>query len=45
MNASRIIRAKRDGEPLEPEAIDRFIRDFVAGRVPDYQMSAFLMAV
>jgi len=39
-----IIRTKRDGNELDSSAILEFIRDYVAGNVPDYQMSAFLMA-
>lgn len=40
----RLIALKRDGHELPPEAIEQFIREFVAGEVADYQMSAFLMA-
>ncbi len=39
------IAAKRDGFPLTGDQIARLIADYVAGEVPDYQMSAFLMAV
>ena len=41
----RLIEHKRDGRPLAPEQWARLIRDYAAGRVPDYQMSALLMAV
>jgi pyrimidine-nucleoside phosphorylase len=39
------IEAKRAGKPLAPAEIHRFIREFTAGQIPDYQMAAFLMAV
>ncbi|MEZ4696437.1 MAG: thymidine phosphorylase [Rhodothermales bacterium] len=39
-----IIIAKRDGHNLPPSIIRSFIADYTAGNVPDYQMSAFLMA-
>lgn len=45
MNTNQIIGKKRDGETLAREEIDFLIRSFSAGQVPDYQMSAFLMAV
>jgi pyrimidine-nucleoside phosphorylase len=40
-----LIKAKRDGQPLEPAAIREFIAAFTRGDVPDYQMSAMCMAV
>jgi pyrimidine-nucleoside phosphorylase len=40
-----LIQHKRDGQPLEPAEWSRLIRDYTEGRVPDYQMSALLMAV
>lgn len=40
-----MIERKRDGGELAPEEIRWLISQYVAGRVPDYQMSAFLMAV
>ncbi|MFL5473489.1 MAG: thymidine phosphorylase [Gemmatimonadales bacterium] len=40
-----LIQHKRDGNALEPEEWKRLIRDYTDGRVPDYQMSALLMAV
>src|SRR5215218_78663 len=40
-----LIQHKRDGNALEPEDWKRLIRDYTEGRVPDYQMSALLMAV
>lgn len=45
MNALDIIAAKRDGLPLHGEAVSFLINAFTRGDVPDYQMSAFLMAV
>ncbi len=40
-----IIAAKRDGTELGREEIRRIVLDYSAGLVPDYQVSAFLMAV
>ena len=40
-----LIERKRDGGELMPEEIVRLIREFTAGEIPDYQMSAFAMAV
>src|SRR6185295_4038304 len=40
-----LIGHKRDGHPLQPAEWSELIRDYTAGRVPDYQMSALLMAV
>jgi pyrimidine-nucleoside phosphorylase len=41
---SRVIEAKRDGCTLEPELLGDFLGAYLRGEVPDYQMSAFLMA-
>jgi pyrimidine-nucleoside phosphorylase len=40
-----LIQHKRDGHPLQPSDWNRLIQEYTAGRVPDYQMSALLMAV
>jgi pyrimidine-nucleoside phosphorylase len=40
-----IIVKKRNGEVLSVPEIESLINDYVAGRIPDYQMAAFLMAV
>jgi pyrimidine-nucleoside phosphorylase len=40
-----LIQHKRDGHSLRPEEWRQLIRDYTAGRVPDYQMAALLMAV
>lgn len=40
-----LIRKKKAGEKLEPEEIRGMIGDYVSGVIPDYQMSAMLMAV
>jgi pyrimidine-nucleoside phosphorylase len=42
---SRLIEKKRQGEELNEEELSSFFLGFLAGEVPDYQMSAFLMAV
>ncbi len=44
MNPVELIRKKRDGATLTKHELETFIGGFVAGEVPDYQMSAFLMA-
>ena len=40
-----IIKQKRDGTKLSKEQIDFMISGYVKGDIPDYQMSAFCMAV
>jgi pyrimidine-nucleoside phosphorylase len=40
-----VIHAKRDGAVLPPEDIAALVEGFTRGDVPDYQMSAFCMAV
>lgn len=40
-----LIKKKRDGEALSEEEIKFFIDGYVKGDIPDYQASAFLMAV
>jgi pyrimidine-nucleoside phosphorylase len=41
----QIIRRKRNGEELSAAELSSFFQSYVAGTLPDYQMSAFLMAV
>lgn len=45
MNAYEIISKKRDGLNLTEDEIKFFINNFVSGDIPEYQMSAFLMAI
>ena len=45
MRAVDIIQKKRDGLELSSQEIEWLIEGYVAGTVPDYQMSAFAMAV
>lgn len=40
-----LIAKKRNGEALSKEEVDYMISEYVAGNIPDYQMSAFLMSV
>jgi len=40
-----LIRKKRDGGRLSQGEIEYLIEGYVKGDIPDYQMSAFLMAV
>ncbi len=44
-NPVEIIRTKRDGAEISPDRLAEFIKEFTSGNVPDYQMSAFMMAV
>ena len=45
MRAVDLIQKKRDGQELSSNEIQWLIEGYVAGAVPDYQMSAFAMAV
>jgi pyrimidine-nucleoside phosphorylase/thymidine phosphorylase len=45
MRVVDIIARKRDGGALAPEDIAFLVDGYTAGRVPDYQIAAFLMAV
>jgi pyrimidine-nucleoside phosphorylase len=42
---AEIIKKKRNGEELSSEEIQKFIEKLVAGELPDYQMTALLMAI
>ncbi|MCL6451646.1 MAG: thymidine phosphorylase, partial [Acetobacteraceae bacterium] len=44
MRALELIRKKRDGGRLSREEYDFLVRGLLSGEVPDYQVSAFLMA-
>src|SRR5271156_3161317 len=45
MRAVDLIRRKRDSEELSPEEIRFLIDGYTRNEIPDYQMSAWLMAV
>jgi len=45
MLVTEIIRKKRDGKRLDADEIKAFIEGYTKGEIPDYQMSALLMAV
>ena len=45
MQAVELIRKKRDGEALSTTEIDWLVEQYTGGLVPDYQISAWLMAV
>ena len=45
MRTVDLIHRKRDGEELSPEEITALIDGYTRNEIPDYQMSAFLMAV
>ena len=40
-----VISKKKYGEVLSKEEIEYVVREYTNGTIPDYQMSAFLMAV
>ncbi len=44
MNIVELIRKKREGNSLTEEEFQFLIKNYVDGKVPDYQISAFLMA-
>ena len=45
MNTVDIITKKRNGHVLSDEEIQYIVTGYTDGSIPDYQMSAFLMAV
>ncbi|HJT82236.1 MAG TPA: thymidine phosphorylase [Chthoniobacterales bacterium] len=45
MHIPSLIEKKRDGHELTADEIGALISDFTAGKIPDYQMSAWAMAV
>ena len=45
MRTVDLIQRKRNGEELAPEEIEFLVNGYTDGDIPDYQMSAFLMAV
>src|SRR5438874_4850242 len=45
LNVYELLNRKRRGAPLEAREIETFIERYTSGAIPDYQMSALLMAV
>ena len=45
INVYEILNRKRRGGPLETSEIEEFIARYTKGEIPDYQMSAMLMAI
>src|SRR3954470_19037685 len=45
MNIIRLIESKRDGGMFSADQIQWLLREFTSGKIPDYQMSALLMAI
>src|ERR1700694_5699389 len=45
MRTVDLIHKKRDGEELTPDEISYLVESYNTGEIPDYQISAFLMAV
>jgi pyrimidine-nucleoside phosphorylase len=45
LNVYEVLNRKRRGAPLEQREIEQFIDRYTRGEIPDYQMSALLMAI
>jgi pyrimidine-nucleoside phosphorylase len=45
MNFLSLIEKKREGKTLTAEQIQAFVHAYTAGKIPDYQMAAMLMAI
>jgi pyrimidine-nucleoside phosphorylase len=45
MNTTELIRKKRNGNQLNKEEINYLISNYTNGKIPDYQLSALLMAI
>jgi pyrimidine-nucleoside phosphorylase len=45
LNVYEVLNRKRRGAPLEAREIELFIERYTRGEIPDYQMSALLMAI
>src|ERR1700750_175737 len=45
MRVVDLIRRKRDGHELSPEEIAAIVAGYTKGEIPDYQISAMLMAI
>jgi pyrimidine-nucleoside phosphorylase len=45
LNVYEVLNRKRRGAPLEAREIETFIERYTSGAIPDYQMSALLMAI
>ncbi len=45
MHIPTVISRKREGEELSAREIEQFVHGYTHGKIPDYQMSAFAMAV
>lgn len=45
LNTPELIRRKREGKAISVEELKEFVDGYVDGSIPDYQVSAFLMAV
>ena len=45
MLATEVIKKKRENAPLSKPELDFFINGYTRGEIPDYQMSALLMAI
>src|SRR5260221_8577631 len=45
LNVYELLNRKRRGAPLQPREIEAFVDRYTRGGIPDYQMSALLMAI
>src|SRR5881392_1003458 len=45
LNVYELLNRKRRGAPMQPREIELFVEQYTRGDIPDYQMSALLMAI
>jgi pyrimidine-nucleoside phosphorylase len=45
LNVYELLNRKRRGAPIQPREIELFVEQYTRGDIPDYQMSALLMAI
>src|SRR2546421_10825624 len=45
LNVYEVLNRKRRGAPLDSREIEAFVERFTRGEIPEYQMSALLMAI
>ena len=45
LNVYEVLNSKRRGAPIDSRTIEQFVEKYTRGEIPDYQMSAMLMAV
>ncbi|MEA2162637.1 MAG: pyrimidine-nucleoside phosphorylase [Thermoanaerobaculia bacterium] len=45
LNVYEVLNSKRRGAPIDSRTIEQFVEKYTRGEIPDYQMSAMLMAI